>query len=119
MRLIVRYVVPYFLCGARNQSVSTPSSETRLSTPLEPRIAVFTAPDNIRNPTSTTNPWNKSLKETGPTKFIARPEMRLVRYLGRSESGMIATAKKETNEVKSTEKTKITIPARIRFLSLG
>jgi hypothetical protein len=38
------------LCGFLNQSVSTPSSETRLSTPLEPMIAVFTAPDRISVP---------------------------------------------------------------------
>ena len=69
------------LCGARNQSVSTPSSETRLSTPFEPMIAVFTAPDNIRNPTITTNAWNSSLSHSGPTKFIARPEIRLVEIL--------------------------------------
>ena len=36
--------MPYLLCGARNQSVSTPSSETRLSTPFDPMIEVLIAP---------------------------------------------------------------------------
>src|SRR6476620_7559341 len=62
-------------------------------------IAVLTAPDNIRNPTITTKAWNSSLIDSGPTKFIARPEIKLVKYWGRMSSGMIATAKKETSEV--------------------
>ena len=48
------------MCGLRNQSVSTPSSDTRFSTPFEPTIAVFTAPARIRKPTTTTNAWNTS-----------------------------------------------------------
>ena len=51
------------LVGWRNQSVSTPSSEMRLSTPFDPMMAVFTAPERIRNPTTTTNPRNSQPQE--------------------------------------------------------
>ena len=33
-----------------------------LSTPLEPMMAVLTAPDSIRKPTITTKPWKRSFK---------------------------------------------------------
>ena len=57
IRLIIRYVVPKRLCGLRNQSSSTPSSARRFSTPLAPMIEVFTAPERISTPTTTTKTW--------------------------------------------------------------
>ena len=99
--LISRYVVPKRLCGLRNQSVSTPSSDTRFSTPFDPTIAVFTAPARIRKPTTTTNAWNARRSGSGPTTFIASPEIRLSKNCGRTASGMIATAKKLTSDVNS------------------
>jgi hypothetical protein len=57
--------------------VRTPSSDTRLSTPFDPTIAVFAAPARIRNPTTTTNAWKNSRNDNGPVRFIARPEIRL------------------------------------------
>src|SRR5208283_4171365 len=60
IRLMRRELVPNLWWGWRNQSGSTPSSATRLSTPLEPMMAVFTAPDRIKVPTSTTKAWNSS-----------------------------------------------------------
>ena len=53
-------------CGFWNQSGRTPSSATRLSTPLEPMIAVFTAPDRIRQPTTTTKALSSSFGPVGP-----------------------------------------------------
>ena len=53
-RLTMRWLVPNRGCGLRNQSVSTPSSATRISTPVEPIIEVLMAPERIRKPTSTT-----------------------------------------------------------------
>ena len=76
-RLISRDVVPNLGCGFRNQSGRTPSSETRFSTPLEPTIAVLTAPERIKKPTTTTMPFKISRAHCGPTTFIARPPIRL------------------------------------------
>ena len=73
----MRDVVPKRTCGLRNQSGSTPSSATRLSTPLEPMIEVLTAPDRIRKPTTTTKPLSNSRAVTGPTICMARPPRRL------------------------------------------
>ena len=101
-RLMIRYVVPYFGCGFKNESGITPSSETRFNTPLEPTIAVFTAPERIRNPTPTTRAFSASRAQSGPTTFIARPPIRLPLYrLIRRLSGMIMTAKKLISEVNS------------------
>jgi hypothetical protein len=46
-----------FRCGLWNQFASRPSSETGLSTPLEPTMEVLIAPDNIMimKPAMTTN----------------------------------------------------------------
>ena len=75
--------MPYFGCGFRNQSGMTPSSATRLRTPLEPMIAVLTAPARIRKPTTTTNALRHELQPSaGPIMFIARPLIRLSRVLG-------------------------------------
>src|SRR5262249_27656229 len=63
--------------GRRNQSVRTPSSETRLSTPLDPIIDVLMAPERIRNPTTTTNSRKASFSACGPTMYMAMPAMRL------------------------------------------
>ena len=56
----------------------TPSSATRLSTPLEPMIAVLTAPARIRKPTTTTKAFEQ---QPGPDRarstFMARPPIRL------------------------------------------
>src|SRR6266849_6572914 len=97
--LMMRCDVPNLRCGCRNQSASTPSSETRLSTPFEPTIAVLTAPARIIVPTTTTNAWNASRNANGPTRFMDRPPIRFSRYLLRVPSGMIITAKKDTSEV--------------------
>ena len=94
--------MPNRRCGFRNHSVSTPSSDTRLSTPLEPTIAVLAAPARIRNPTTTTKAWNSSRSHSGPTRCIASPEIRLLKYSARTPSGIIATAKKLTRPVKMT-----------------
>ncbi len=77
MVLSTREVVPYLWCGRRNQSGRTPSSEMRLTTAFEPTMAVLTAPANMRNPTTTTNPWNRSRSHNGPARFMASPDMRL------------------------------------------
>ena len=99
IRLMSRDVVPNWWCGCRNQSGSTPSSATRLSTPFEPMIAVFTAPDRISVPTSTTKPWNSRRSGSGPTRYIESPPIRLSRKPCRGPSGMIITAKNETSDV--------------------
>src|SRR5205814_2236578 len=70
MRLMRRNVVPYFRCGSRKQSGRTPSSTSRYSTPFDPMIAVLTAPERIRTPTSTTNAWKASLRPKGPARNI-------------------------------------------------
>ena len=81
--------------GFRNQSGRTPSSETRFKTPLEPTIAVLTAPERIRKPTNTTSAFNDNRAQYGPTTFIARPPIKLPPYFAtRGPSGMIITAKK-------------------------
>src|SRR5207253_9600168 len=89
MRLMRRNVVPYFRCGSRNQSGRTPSSTSRFSTAFDPMIAVLTAPERIRTPTSTTNAWKASLRPKGPARNIEIPDIRLSKYLLRSLSGMI------------------------------
>src|SRR5258707_280188 len=99
--LMMRWLVPNRLCGCRNHALSTPSSETRFSTPLEPTMAVFTAPARIRVPTTTTKPWNIRRTINGPSRFIASPPIRFSRNCWRTPSGMIITAKKETKEVKT------------------
>ena len=66
--LMIRCDVPNFGCGCRNQSGSTPSSETRFSTPFDPTMAVFTAPERISVPTTTTNTWNASRATNGPVQ---------------------------------------------------
>ncbi len=50
----------------RNQSVSTPSSATRISTPVDPIIDVLMAPEKIKNPTSTTKIRNAMRQNIGP-----------------------------------------------------
>ena len=50
---------------------------------------------------------------------MAIPPIRLPKYSGRTLSGMIITAKKDTNEVKNRLYTKITNPVFSRFFSLG
>ncbi len=97
--LMMRCDVPNLRCGCRNQSASTPSSETRFSTPFEPTIAVLTAPARIIVPTTTTKAWNANRNVKGPARFMARPPIRFSRYLPRVPSGMIITAKKDTSEV--------------------
>ena len=101
-RFSKRFVVPYFGCGLRNQSGRTPSSATRLSTPFEPMIAVFTAPERIRTPTPTTSALRQSFAQCGPMTLIARPPIRLPPYFEiRTSSGMIITAKKLMSDVRS------------------
>ena len=59
----------------------TPSSATRLSTPLEPMMAVLTAPDRIRKPTTTTKALSNSLRpRRARCTFMARPPIRLSAY---------------------------------------
>ena len=41
----------------------TPSSATRFKTPFEPMIAVFTAPESIKNPMTTTKKFSESLAQ--------------------------------------------------------
>ena len=79
MILMMRYEVPNFLCGWRNQLASTPSSDTRFSTPFEPTIAVFTAPAKINVPTTTTNAWKTNRIANGPSRFIANPPIKFSR----------------------------------------
>ena len=74
--------MPNLGCGLRNQSGRTPSSETRLSTPLEPTIAVLTAPERIRKPDEDHHARSSASRaQCGPTTFIARPPIRLPLYL--------------------------------------
>ena len=77
----MRYVVPYFRCGLRNQSGMTPSSATRFRTPLEPMIAVFTAPDRIKNPIKTTNAFEQSLAHCGPQHVHRQPADQVIAIL--------------------------------------
>ena len=87
--------MPYFGCGLRNQSGRTPSSATRLSTPLEPTIAVLTAPERIRKPTTTTSAFRASLAQCGPDDVHRQAADQVALYLAiRTSSGMIITAKK-------------------------
>ena len=62
---------------------------------------VFCAAAKMNTPTSTTKPWKSNLRVVGPTRYMAMPPMRLAKYSGRTLSGMIITAKNETNEVNS------------------
>ena len=88
--------------GFKNQSGKTPSSETRFKTPLEPTIAVLTAPESINEPTITTTPFKIKRAHCGPTTFMARPPIRLPLYRDiRTSSGMIITAKKLMSDVSS------------------
>src|SRR5436305_1178630 len=64
----MRWDVPKRRCGWRNQCGRIPSSETRFKTPLEPTMAVLTAPANIKTPTTTTKARN-----AGP-KSVATPD---------------------------------------------
>src|SRR5581483_6783881 len=50
---------------------------------------------------------------------MARPPIKLPKYVGRTLSGIIMTAKNETSEVNRRLYRKITSPARSRFLRLG
>jgi hypothetical protein len=61
----------------RNQSVSTPSSATRISTPVEPIMEVLMAPERMRKPTSTTKMRKAMRQNIGPTMYMARPAIRL------------------------------------------
>ena len=73
-----------------------------MSTPLEPTIAVLTAPERIRKPTKTTTALSESRAHRGPITFIARPPIRLPEYFViRNSSGMSITAKKLISEVNS------------------
>src|ERR1700737_537754 len=76
-RLTMRYVVPKRGWGCRNQSVRTPSAEMRLRTPLEPMMAVLTAPDNMRKPTTTTKARKNRRSNSGPHRYMASPATRL------------------------------------------
>ena len=69
--------MPNLVCGLRNQSVSTPSSATRISTPVEPIMEVLMAPERIRKPTSTTKMRKAMRQNKGPTMYMARPAIRL------------------------------------------
>jgi hypothetical protein len=40
---------------------------------LDPIMAVFTAPDNMRKPTMTMKAWKRSLNGVGPTRYNAMP----------------------------------------------
>ncbi len=75
--LTMRWLVPNLGCGLRNQSVRTPSSATRISTPVEPIIDVLMAPERIRKPTSTTKMRNAIRQNSGPTMYMASPAIRL------------------------------------------
>ena len=55
----------------------TPSSATRFNTPLEPMMAVFTAPARIRKPMTTTKAFNSNRAIKGPAMYIASPPIRL------------------------------------------
>src|SRR5262249_49379429 len=59
-------------CGLRNQSGMTPSSATRLRTPLEPMMAVLTAPARIKKPTTQTKALSNKRPSSGLYTFIAR-----------------------------------------------
>src|ERR1700722_9590282 len=64
-KLTMRELVPNLRWGLRNQSVSTPPSATRISTPVEPIMEVLMAPDKIRNPTMTTKIRNAMRQNMG------------------------------------------------------
>ena len=70
--------MPYRGCGLRNQSGSTPSSDTRFSTPLEPTIAVLTAPGQDQEADDDDQGVeDQPAPSCGPMTFIARPPIRL------------------------------------------
>ena len=62
----MRWDVPKRRCGWRNQCGRMPSSETRFRTPLEPTMAVLTAPASIKMPTTTTNARKARRSDNGP-----------------------------------------------------
>ena len=66
-------------------------------------IDVLMAPASIRNPTTTMKPWKSNLIGIGPTRYIEMPLIRLLKYWGRTTSGMSAYAKNDTSDVKSKE----------------
>jgi len=66
-------------------------------------IDVLTALDRSRKPTTTMKPWNRRRSSKGPARFIAIPATRLSAACGRSASGMMAKAKNDTSEVKTSE----------------
>ncbi len=46
-------------------------------------------------------PWNSSFSDIGPARYIEMPLIRLLKYCGRTLSGMSAYAKNDTSEVNS------------------
>jgi hypothetical protein len=88
--------------------------------PLEPTMAVFTAPERMRNPTTTTKARKARRSTCGPTMCMASPAIRLSLYtLVRTSSGISMTASKETRPVKTKLYMPMTMAVRFRFFSLG
>ena len=96
-----------------------PSSDTRLSTPLEPTIDVLTAPASISVPTTATKARNIIRSACGPARYMVMPPSGLLKKFARTPSGMIITTKKAVPAVKMRLYTKITKPAFSRFFSFG
>src|ERR1041385_6139040 len=80
---------------------------------------VFTAPDKISPPTITTKIWKLRRSRYGPLRFMARPPIRLLMYIGRTLSGMIITANSEITPVQSTAYQQVRFVAILRFFILG
>ena len=95
--------MPKRLCGLRNQSSSTPSSATRFRTPLAPIMEVFTAPERISTPTTTTKTWNSQPQQFGPGQVHGQSAEQIVDVLRRaSSSGMIMPANSVITPVQIT-----------------
>ena len=77
-RLRMRCEVPKRRCGWRNQCGRMPSSDTRLRTPFDPTMDVFTAPASISVPTTATNPRNSDPQRQRPDEVHREAADRIV-----------------------------------------
>ena len=82
-------------------------------------IAVFTAPERISTPTTTTNTWNSNRRIGGPARCIASPPSRLSTYSIRTLSGMIIPANSVMTPVQTTAYMQTILPVIRRFFNFG
>ena len=88
-------------------------------------MAVLTAPDRIRKPTTTTKALSSSLSHGGPTTCIARPPMRLSEYslhadvVGDEHHGQEADAAREDQAVDEDDERRLLEVRQLRRLDLA